>query len=613
MPDGVPIAGPLMDKAAMAASAGIGSLVSGDPYDKVRAEMQAMKDRGNAAHPYARLGGNVAGSLAVLGPVGGTQVGGAALGMRGASLGGRVLNSAASGGAISAADTLARGGDATDALKSGAMGFGLGGAIPALGAAVKGGVGYLGERLGNLVRGASNPAAEAARRTGLALGQDAASGQVMNSLDDATARAANIPLMNVDRGGETTRALARSVSNQSPEVRATIEKAASDRFGGQSGRAASFINRVMGGNVDDLAAQDAIKNTARLTNKPAYDAAFAHPRAQAMWNGELQQLMQAPALQEAVMGATKRGANRAAVEGFKAIKNPFHQAADGSFKLMQKADGSIAYPSLQFWDQTKRNLDGMIGTAQRAGDNTLAGDLTAIKKKLVETLDTAVPAYKNARQGAAGFFGAEDALEAGKTFFSHPRAVPEARRAFSKFNPSEQKLFATGYASSLIDRIKDSPDRMNIINSMFKNQAKRESIELAMGPRATRMVEAYVRVEDLADRVRGAMGNSTTARQLVELGIGGAGGFALTGDWKGAIAGAALTQGPRYVNNNIERNVMKEIGKLLTADDPAAIQKLVSNAAVSSNYMKALEKMGGLLAAPSRVGAIQSTRGGNIQ
>lgn len=143
MPEGVPIAGPLLDKAAMSASAGIGSLISGDPYSKVRAEMDAIKAAGNEAHPYARMGGNVAGAAATLGPLGGTEAGGYALGVRGANMGGRVLRSALSGSGISAADTAARGGDQADIIQSGLIGGGIGGAVPVLGSAISKGASKL--------------------------------------------------------------------------------------------------------------------------------------------------------------------------------------------------------------------------------------------------------------------------------------------------------------------------------------------------------------------------------------------------------------------------------------------------------------------------------------
>jgi hypothetical protein len=171
-------------------------------------------------------------------------------------------------------------------------------------------------------------------------------------------------------------------------------------------------------------------------------------------------------------------------------------------------------------------------------------------------------------------------------------AVPEARRAFAKFSAPEQKAFQTGFASELIDRILKSPDRMNVINQTFKSEATRDQFGLVFGAHKMREVEAYVRVEDLVDRVRGAMGNSTTARQLVELGIGGGAGFALTGDWKGALAGAALVRGPRFVKGKIEESVLRELGKLLTKDDPALMNRIVHNASLSKPYMKALENLG---------------------
>lgn len=614
MPEGIPIIGPLLDKTMMAGSAGLGSLLTGDPYAKVRSEMQVMKDVGNEEHPVARTAGNITGGIAALGPLGGTEAGGWALGTRGATLGGRILRSSLSSGGISAADTAARGGDTADVLESGAIGTTLGGAIPALGAGIKTGIESGADFLKRILGAAANPTREAERRLGSVLARDAAAnpGKVLSASDEAAAQAAGVPISNVDRGGETTRALARSVANQAPEARAGLENLANDRFAGQSQRASTFINKIMGGNVDDIAYQQSLRDMGRIGNGPAYDAAFSHPNAQAMWSPELQQLMQAPAMQRAAMQATTRGANRSAVEGFKAIKNPFHQARDGAFKLRQNADGTMATPTLQFWDQTKRNLDSMIGKAKVAGDKTLVGDLTALKRQLVDTLDGAVPLYKQARQGAAVFFGAEDALEAGKKFVMTPKAIPEARKAFLKFSAADRKAFSVGYASELIDRIKASPDRLNVVNSVFKSQAARESMELALGPQRAKQIESYVRVETLVDRLRGALGGSTTTRQLTELGLGGVAGGAYTGDWSGFFTGAGIAGGIRhgggFVRNRLEQNVMRELGQILTADDPALIQRLVTKASQSPRYMKALEGIGNALAVPARTGVIEGNR-----
>jgi hypothetical protein len=251
----------------------------------------------------------------------------------------------------------------------------------------------------------------------------------------------------------------------------------------------------------------------------------------------------------------------------------------------------------------------MISRAERGGDMTYAGDLKALRGQLLQLTDNAVPEYAAARRGAAAFFDAEDALDAGRSFANRPRTIPEAKRAFQSFSPAERSAFATGYASEVIDRIKAAGDRTNVINSVFKSQASRESMEMVFGPQRMKEIEAYVRVEDLADRLRGAMGNSTTARQLVELGIGGGAGFAVTGgDWTGALAGAAVARGARNLGQRVDNRVMQRVAEMLVSDDPAMIQRAIKEATKSNAFMGALEDLGTALAAPARGTALEQTR-----
>jgi hypothetical protein len=602
----LPIVGPALKSATAAGASALVSPFSdqsfGETYDDMRGQQeQAMED-----HPYAALAGQLAGTTGALAPVAATRMGGRLLGVTGENLLGRMAASGGTNAAISAADTAVRGGDRYDAIEGGTIGGVVGGLIPGLGAGINAAGRYLGGKTGAVVNTFSNPAKEASRRVGIAMDRDAAANPsaMMNATDEATARASNIPLMNVDRGGETIRALARSVANQSPEARATMDNMASDRFAGQGSRAVDFIKRLTGGNVDDLGFQQAVRETARHVNKPAYERAFSNPAAQQMFSPELQELMQSPAMQRAASGATTRSANRGAVEGFKAVDNPFHRAADGTLKLRRTADGRLVAPTLRFWDQVKRNLDSEIGKAQRAGDNTYSADLMGLKNKLVSSLDEAVPDYKTARQGAASFFQADDAIGAGRKFANSPRSIPEAKRAYAKFSKTEKDGFATGYASELIDRIKAAGDRTNVINSTFKSPAAREQMEMVFGPQKMKDIEAYVRAEDIADRLRGALGNSTTVRQLVELGIGGTGGYLTTGDWKGAAAGAALARGGRMLSNRAESNVMQQMASILTKDNPGAIRYAVELAKRNPKYMQALERLGDMLAIPARAGAM---------
>jgi hypothetical protein len=598
--EGVPVIGPYAKSGLQKLSAGISSLIDGESYDTNLKQAQALTDEAQRAHPGINMTGQVAGAVGSMIPLGATGVGARALGIAGPTFRGRLAMSALSGGGISAADTAARGGDVRDVIGSGEIGLGIGAAVPVLGAGISAGLRGVGNTIYPLANSILNPAAEAGRRVGTAVARDAAANPagVLSAADEAVARQANVPLVNADRGGEVTRALARSVANQSPEARAIINNTADDRFAGQSGRAINFVRRLTGGNADDIAHQEAIRQQARAVNTPAYQAANSAPEAQSIYTPTLQQLMQSPSFRSAVNQVPRRSADRGAVQGFREIGNPFSVNSRGDYVLRQRADGTLVTPSLQFWDQVKRNLDSSISKVR--GDRTRTADLEALRGRLVEELDNAVPAYQTARRGAAGFFDAEDALDAGRSFLNTPRSIPEATRAIRGFSPAERRAFETGYASELIDKLKVPGDRTNVINSVFGNQASREQINLVFGPERARQLEAYVRVEGLADRLRGAMGNSTTARQLVEMGLGAGGGAYLTGDWKGAIAGAAAARGARYIGQRADAQVMERMAHLLTTDNPGNLRLAVQQAARNPAYMRALQSLEAVVGAPAR-------------
>lgn len=130
-------------------------------------------------------------------------------------------------------------------------------------------------------------------------------------------------------------------------------------------------------------------------------------------------------------------------------------------------------------------------------------------------------------------------------------------------------------------------------------------MEMVFGPQKMKEIEAYVRVEEIVDRLRGSLGNSTTARQLVELGLGaGAGGYITGGDWKGMLAGAGAAKGARYIAQSANNKTMEPMAKLLVSDDPKALQQAIEHASKMPAFMKILENFSNGLAAPARGGAI---------
>ncbi|RUV83810.1 hypothetical protein EOA75_28975 [Mesorhizobium sp. M1A.F.Ca.IN.022.07.1.1] len=122
--EGVPIAGPLLDRAQTTAAAGLGSLISGQPYSQVHDQMQEMVDESRAAHPNARTAGNVAGAVMGTAPavLAAPEVFGAGL----ATTPG-LIAAGSTGGLIGATDAAVRsGGDPNEIKKGGLIGMGGG-------------------------------------------------------------------------------------------------------------------------------------------------------------------------------------------------------------------------------------------------------------------------------------------------------------------------------------------------------------------------------------------------------------------------------------------------------------------------------------------------------
>lgn len=600
--EGVPIAGPLAMRA-------------GDALAGADEETAAQRKRIADEYSGANLAGQVVGTVAPLAALGSTAIGARALGMTGKSLGGRALNSALSGMAINSADTAARGGDAGDIATSGALGLGFGAAIPMLGAGLK--AGYNAIKGGaQRVSGSTTAADDMLAR---AFAQDKNVGKTLTAADEAVAKQGGAPVYNVDRGGPTVKALARDVANKVPTVWDNIDEVARARFRTQSDRLVNMFSKITGGELDDVAVRTELQRAARKVNKPAYEAAYSQPAARAMWDDQLQRMTSAPAFQEAIRDVERTSRNRAVLEGARAIKNPFVTAPDGTMTLPPGVR-----PTLEFWDHVKRNLDDLAKpTATR--DKATAATYGGMARMLREHLDSLVPEYKAARQGAAAFFGADDAIEAGSKFFSGTRNLNEARKVISSLKPEERKAFAFGFASEAASKAKSLSDSRNALNAMFGSPEAREKLAMTFGKTQAAEIEAFVRVEDALDKTRLALSNSTTAKQLlqaigVSIGPAGAGavgggvlGALATGDVGGAMKGAAAgalvggsRRGFQRIMAGADEKILREVAEKLMSQDPKVIDALMKRVAASPAHREAVTALGAIAGSLARGGAVAS-------
>lgn len=555
-------------------------------YEKAVAERRERLKAAEAQHPGIFLGGNVMGALVTPG----------ATVARAATLPARIGRGAAIGAVYGGASGLGVGENDIDRLKQGAMGTVIGGlaggaAPPVIeGALATGRV--LTAPIAGAVRGALNPEREAQRYVSNVLGTD------LRIDPNATARltpgefSANVahggPAMLMDLGGEATRGLARSAANASPEAEQVFNAVIDPRFENQASRFSNFINQRF--NFPNATSrQAALEDTARTANAAAYREAYT-AGAGNVGSPELERLASSDAVARAMRTAASKANDEAIVGGYGAMNPRVTFTPDGRV-IFQKSPGGVpTYPDLQFWDLTRRELNSAKRVAERAGNDTEARRLGYFANQINSELDRLVPQYATARHGAAGFFGAENALEAGGNLFGQARrlGVDPIRQELARMSPQEQQLFRDAYASRLISSIEAPRARQNVLTAvphLGQSPALEAELNLGLGQSGANELRGMRRVESIMDRARQAVqGQSTTAKQLQRLkelgvygvgaGIGaGVGGFDLDPATAiGGAVGAALTVGRGHIN----QNVMRHVAEILTSQDTTAAGKLLT-------------------------------------
>ena len=587
--EGIPIAGPLAQRATdFAISQAQGAFTDQTP-EQISADIEARRDARNTANPMQRLGGNLLSGLGTFGTLGATKLGANALGMTG-NLAARIGNSALSSAGIAGADQLARGASPNQIMGDMTVGGVLGAAIPAIG----GGLGVLGRGVARavkpMVRGAANPSQEAASVIGKAFAADRANAgaPMINAVDEQVAALNNQQLLNVERGGANVRALMRASSNASPDARTLLASAVDDNYIGQQSRTQNMLKRITGLDVDsNLVARQQLRQAAQENANPAYRELFARPENQVVMNDRLMDLLTSPAMRKVVNETTAFGQNMIAGSGsgLKVPPNPFVFARDGSVTLKEGIS-----PTLEFWNYSKRLLDDKINAFPRG---KAPQDLLSVRRNLVNILDEAVPDYAAVRGARYKLFQAEDAIQAGENFAKNGRlTIPEVKQALSNMSETERQSFQIGFVSNMMRRLNTPSERVDLMRQ-FKTPAFREQLNLVLGENKAREIEQFVRVEDIKNMVRGALGNSTTTQQLSDLGLvgnGGAGGIgvALLGGPKAWMISAGR-KGAEMLGVAVEEKVLREVANMLISQDPAVINRAVMNATLSPTHAAALE------------------------
>ena len=569
-------------------------------FAAVKKQRDVESEKSTEQSPVSSVAGTVAGSLLMPLPFAkmatSKPVGEGALAALKA-YGQRIAGAGAGGATIGAIGGLGEG-TGTERLKAAATGATIGGvlgglSVPVVEGAVGAGKALYGKLVDPLVqtaRGGINPTLTAEEAAARSLG----TGRRMTAegppeFDYLLSKGE--PVMIGDVGGEPTKALARSAANISPEARETLTEATRDRFLTQSGRVAKEIETFFPDSVDYSKTIEGLHEAARKANKPAYERAYAQGSS-GIFNDTLYDLSQAPVVQSAMRNAERRAKNQPSYGSTKEgeIIDPFTfkggklEAKEG----MKATDANLAY-----WDIVKRNLDSRIETLTNKGQFSEARDIKGIRGQLIETLEDMVPSYKAARGTAAKFYNAEDAFEAGINLSraKSSREISELFDGWKGFNEAEKELFARGYASNLLEKVRASKDNTSIINQSFMGTSPQDRAKnlMALGSERANALESRLRVEQMMDSLRPAVGGgSTTARQIAEYGLASGAGAGIgslqDATSPGAMAGILLKAG----KGRIDSKVAEEVAKVLTSRDPKLLQKLTEMASKDPKVVQSL-------------------------
>lgn len=517
-----------------------------------------------AKNPVAMATGEIAGGLGLTGklsgagaltPTGASTTTGAVQSFMQPSTGGlmaQIGKGALQGGATGAAYAA---GDGEDMASAAGVGAAIGGAIPAVGAGMRVG----GQAVSNAVSPYLRPEQFAAGKVVQRLADDNMTPQQI-----AGRLQRNPGLAVADVAGENTRGLARTAVNVPGPARTRITAQANIRQLGQGDRVGKAVGAAFGDPAMFQKTLDDSIGVMKTQASPLYQQAFAAKTP-----------VDVSSVVKAIDDRIAPGVNQ--------MVSPRDNLMDDS------VTGAIARLRSRFATSTnqrfdlealhlqKMDLDSMIETAQRAGQNTKTRALVQVKNELLKAMDAASPDYRQARSIFAGEAEIQRALEDGLSYATN--ATTKTAREIAAMSTAEKEAFRIGVARGLRQAIDQAPDGADVVKRVFGSRAKRAALEPLFNNTTERaqFQNAMLR-EARATRTRQAViGNSTTARQQADMEDAGmAVGTALdaaTGGIGGAVKNLIARVGARI--GGVTPEVADEIGRLVMSRNPQDVARAV--------------------------------------
>lgn len=503
--DAIPILGPTLTSWGNNVDAGVNNLLGFQhetPAD--RAKINADNATNN---PLMSGAGTVAGTVVPL-MVGGALPGGARLlGMEG-GLAMRMAMGTASGGVISGADTLARGGSPTDAGQNALIGGAVGGAVPMVGKVV----------------GAAKDAflgPSAPKMVANALVADQNAPAQVNRLLQQTGPGATIADL-----GPNTQSLAAGMASLPGEPKTIVVNNLKARAADTSNRLTADVAGTIGAGQPVGALVDQLSAAQKAAADPLYAAVRDVP-VQA--TDDLKAVMDTPLGKRAFAKAAELAANDGKVaasttttmspqEIANQVLSGAMSATDGE-KLILSGGTTTTAPKLTVGlvDYAKQALDDIASAAKRSGENNDARQASGMASRLTTATDSQVPAYAHARDAFAGPAKVKDAIEMGQGIFSNKVSPEDLQSEMAAMSASEKDGLLAGAQAAVQKAIGSARTDAAGVKSLFDSDYGKEKLAILVGkPEADKIAAAIERERVYSDTSGKAYKNSISSANLAQ-------------------------------------------------------------------------------------------------
>jgi hypothetical protein len=302
----------------------------------------------------------------------------------------------------------------------------------------------------------------------------------------------------VDALGERGYGMARQSANINPEARETITDFAVNRRADQNVRLTRDV-QFAGGTSGSTASVDQMRRAAYEQARPAIGAAYNEARVMGseIPFSAFDDILTHPAVTDALDKARENVAYR---------------------ERMGQPGGNLAV-----LDETKRLLDSHASNYSDPNRGIYAELAEGLRTRTDQLLMG--PEYATARGLREDAFRADESFDLGARLGQ--RNVPiEVPAAAGNVRPHHQQNMAAAYAQTKAGRLLNNNNTAGALTEFVTPQGRRASAA-ALGPRGPGFNQAVDR-EAIYGRLNNALGNSTTARQLIEAGDMGQGAGALS-------------------------------------------------------------------------------------